>query len=168
MHHVNVYQYLEGYLDPWLRSTFGVPIDALGRCDGKALATAQAEAQTEDEEDGAAEEAEGEKGRLLRAVPQQKAPAAAGTRGIKEPRDLAEFQAILREAAAEGKSTVVDFTATWCGPCQRVAPVYEQLAAQFATKMVFLKVDVDQNQETAQKCGVRAMPTFKVTRVAAS
>ena len=82
---------------------------------------------------------------------------------MKQPKDLAEFQAALREAAAEGKSTVVDFTATWCGPCQRIAPIYEQLAADFP-HMVFIKVDVDENQETAQECGVRAMPTFKVFR----
>ena len=40
--------------------------------------------------------------------------------------------------------------------------------AEFSEDCLFLKVDVDQNQETAQKCGVRAMPTFKVTRAAAS
>jgi len=56
---------------------------------------------------------------------------------------------------------VVDFTAKWCGPCQRIAPEYEKMAGEFpATK--FLKVDVDANQEAASKCGILAMPTFQL------
>ena len=51
--------------------------------------------------------------------------------------------------------------AAGCGPCQRIAPVYEQLAKEFP-QVEFIKVDVDENQETAQACEVTAMPTFKV------
>ena len=54
---------------------------------------------------------------------------------------------------------VVDFTASWCGPCQRMAPVFEGLVAEFP-QATFCKVDVDENPETAQECGVRALPTF--------
>jgi thioredoxin 1 len=72
----------------------------------------------------------------------------------------AEFDAAMAEAAAKGKLLVVDFTASWCGPCQRIAPVYEALAAEFK-QVTFVKVDVDENQETAAGCGVSAMPTFK-------
>ncbi|XP_031552876.1 peptide-N(4)-(N-acetyl-beta-glucosaminyl)asparagine amidase-like [Actinia tenebrosa] len=54
---------------------------------------------------------------------------------------------------------VVDFTASWCGPCQRIAPVFMQLSMKYMS-VVFLKVDVDQCPFTAESRGIRAMPTF--------
>ena len=82
---------------------------------------------------------------------------------MKQPSTKAEFDAVLAEAAAAGKAVVVDFTATWCGPCQRIAPLFAQLASEFP-QAEFIKVDVDENQETAAACQVSAMPTFKVFR----
>ena len=76
---------------------------------------------------------------------------------MKQPSTKAEFDAILAEAAAAGKAVVVDFTATWCGPCQRIAPLYAQLASEFP-QAEFIKVDVDENQETAQACQVSSAP----------
>jgi len=75
-----------------------------------------------------------------------------------------EFDISLVTAESLGRSVVVDFTATWCGPCQRMAPIFEGLAAEFAGQIDFLKVDVDANQETAAACQISAMPTFKVFR----
>ncbi|KAF1811572.1 thioredoxin-domain-containing protein [Eremomyces bilateralis CBS 781.70] len=75
---------------------------------------------------------------------------------------LSQFQTIL-----SGSTYVVaDFFATWCGPCKVIAPVFEQLATQEGKKgnLAFVKVDVDQCQEIAQKYGVSAMPTFLVFR----
>ena len=82
---------------------------------------------------------------------------------MKQPSTKAEFDAVLAEAAAAGKAVVVDFTATWCGPCQRIAPLYAQLASEFP-QADFIKVDVDENQETAAACQVSAMPTFMIFR----
>ena len=63
-----------------------------------------------------------------------------------------EFDTLL--SSSGDKAVVVDFTATWCGPCQRIAPIYEELAKEFP-QCVFVKVDVDENQETAMACQVK-------------
>ncbi|CAG9766186.1 unnamed protein product [Ceutorhynchus assimilis] len=76
---------------------------------------------------------------------------------VKTMTDEANFQAELTNAGT--KLVVVDFTATWCGPCQRMAPVFQQYATKYP-RAIFLKVDVDQCQETAAAQGVSAMPTF--------
>lgn len=60
----------------------------------------------------------------------------------------------------KAKGTVmVDFWATWCGPCQMAGPVIDQLADEYAGKVVIGKLDVDANQDTAQKYGVVSIPT---------
>ncbi|XP_030036562.2 LOW QUALITY PROTEIN: thioredoxin-like protein 1 [Manduca sexta] len=69
----------------------------------------------------------------------------------------AHFQSEMANAGT--KLVVVDFTATWCPPCQRIAPFFEQLPAKFP-RAVFLKVDVDRCAETAGAQGISAMPTF--------
>lgn len=54
---------------------------------------------------------------------------------------------------------VVDFWAVWCGPCKVIAPIIDQLAAEYDGKVTFAKLDVDENPETAIKYGVRSIPT---------
>lgn len=55
---------------------------------------------------------------------------------------------------------VVDFWATWCGPCRMVAPILDQLSVAYAGKAKVAKVDVDANQRTAMRFNVRSIPTI--------
>ena len=55
---------------------------------------------------------------------------------------------------------VVDFWASWCPPCMVIAPIIEKLAKQYAGKIVFAKVNVDQNPKTASMYGITAIPTL--------
>ena len=65
-----------------------------------------------------------------------------------------EFDKVLSEAAGKGQTVIVDFTATWCGPCKAIAPLFEQLSQQ-NPHVVFIKVDVDENDETAAAEGIQ-------------
>lgn len=55
---------------------------------------------------------------------------------------------------------VIDFYATWCGPCRRVAPVLEELQKEYDGKLVIYKVNVDKEKELSGVFGVTSMPTF--------
>jgi thioredoxin 1 len=57
---------------------------------------------------------------------------------------------------------LVDFWATWCRPCQMIAPILEELTAEYSGKLTIAKLDVDQNQQTAQKYRVMSIPTMIV------
>merc|ERR1711964_871169 len=74
----------------------------------------------------------------------------------------AEFSKLLSSSTI----VIADFYADWCGPCKTIAPTYESLAAKYSkpNKITFTKVNVDSQQEIAQKYGVRAMPTFMIFR----
>ena len=64
-------------------------------------------------------------------------------------------------AAETGEGLVlVDFWATWCGPCKMIAPVLEEVDAELGDKLKIAKLDVDENQETASKYGVMSIPTL--------
>ena len=54
---------------------------------------------------------------------------------------------------------LVDFTATWCGPCKALAPIVEKVADDFAGKVKVGKLDIDANTEMTKKYGVRSVPT---------
>ncbi|XP_017065989.1 thioredoxin-2 [Drosophila eugracilis] len=63
-------------------------------------------------------------------------------------------------ALAENKLVVIDFYATWCGPCEIIAPKLEELAEQYSDRAVVLKVDVDFNEDITVDYMVSSMPTF--------
>merc|ERR1711977_148922 len=77
--------------------------------------------------------------------------------GVPQIPDKAGFDKVLTDAG--DKLVVIDFTATWCGPCQRIGPKFVAFAEKYPD-VVFIKVDVDENEEVAAECGISAMPTF--------
>lgn len=58
----------------------------------------------------------------------------------------------------------VDFWAAWCGPCRMMAPLMDELAGEYAGKVVFAKLNVDENQETASNFGIMSIPTFVIMK----
>lgn len=69
---------------------------------------------------------------------------------------MSKFQEIIQSDTP----TLVDFFATWCGPCQTMMPVLDQLKDKMGDKVRIIKIDVDKNQDVSAKFKVRGVPTF--------
>ena len=68
----------------------------------------------------------------------------------------------FNEAITQHPLIIVDFWAEWCGPCRMVAPVIEELAKEFQGNVVFGKLNVDENRQTATRFSIMSIPTLIV------
>ena len=66
------------------------------------------------------------------------------------------------EVEKEETITLVDFWATWCGPCRKLSPVIDELANEFEGKVKFVKIKADENTQTAQKYSISGVPSLLV------
>ncbi|MCH7483840.1 MAG: thioredoxin [Chloroflexi bacterium] len=80
---------------------------------------------------------------------------------MSKPQDVSDKEWDV-EVLSSDTPVLVDFWAPWCGPCKMVAPVVDELAEEYDGKVKFVKLNTDDNIETASKYGIRSIPTLMV------
>ncbi|XP_067678921.1 thioredoxin-like [Haliotis asinina] len=76
---------------------------------------------------------------------------------MREIEQKEEFDNLVKTA---DKLVVVEFGASWCGPCRMILPVFQRLEEELGDKVIFAKVDVDEAGDLAEECEISCMPTF--------
>ncbi|MHA1708247.1 MAG: thioredoxin [Candidatus Baldrarchaeia archaeon] len=70
----------------------------------------------------------------------------------------------FNDLISRGKPVIVDFWAEWCPPCKLMAPIFEKLAKKYEDKIIFAKVNVDENPDLARAFNIYAIPTFVILK----
>lgn len=74
--------------------------------------------------------------------------------------EQSEFETLIKE----NKLVMVDYTATWCGPCKVIAPLIDRLAVEYSDRVTVVKIDIDRSPDAAKKYGIRSIPAVLVFR----
>jgi len=107
--------------------------------------------------------ADGELEEIRRKKRMEMIERMSGEKGSSSPNTPINLtDATMEDAVKKYPTLVVDCWAAWCGPCKMIAPVVEQLAAKLAGKMVFGKLNVDENQQTSLKYQIMSIPALLV------
>jgi thioredoxin 1 len=81
---------------------------------------------------------------------------------------MSEFVSAVQDSNFEkdvlnsGKPVIIDFWAEWCGPCRALTPIYNEVAQSHHDKISFVKMNIDENQQTPSKYGVMSIPTLMI------
>jgi thioredoxin 1 len=93
---------------------------------------------------------------------QKIAAAKSSMNNISKPIVLTDSN--FREEVSKYPLILVDFWAPWCGPCRIVSPIIEQLASEYAGRVAFGKLNIDENQQVAQSFGIQSIPTMIILK----
>ncbi len=83
---------------------------------------------------------------------------------VTSSKPIVVTDATFESFAAQHPYAVIDFWATWCGPCRMVEPIVEELAKEYSGKIAFGKLDVDENQATAMRFNTMSIPTLLILK----
>lgn len=109
-------------------------------CDDKKKAASASESSKENTE-------KSEKSENSESVNDESSSASASTEGVNPK---------------SGKLVLLDFYATWCGPCKEMEPVMEQMEKKYSENLEFRKVDIDKDRKIAEKYRIKAVPTYVI------